>query len=167
MNQQSPERHYSEADLLETYYTQPGASMPVMMHLADCTDCAARYERLEKKVRALASCGHADAVDDQPDTFWARQRIAVMRKIHARPSTFARVTRIAAAAVLVAGLGGWFAARQPEPPPAAVTITAPAEISVAITTPADPWESEELEEFHSIVAWESWDTAAPKNGDQS
>src|SRR5258708_5761924 len=34
-------KHYSEADLLETYYMQPGQSMPVMMHLAECTDAAA------------------------------------------------------------------------------------------------------------------------------
>ena len=26
-------KHYSEADLLETYYTQPGQSMPVMMRI--------------------------------------------------------------------------------------------------------------------------------------
>src|SRR6185503_14006467 len=94
--------HYSEADLLETYYMQPGASMPVMMHLADCSDCAARYERLEKKVRGLSSCAH----DDKPDTFWARQRISVMRKIGTqRSSSFARVTRVAAAALLVGALG--------------------------------------------------------------
>ena len=65
--------HYSEADLLETYYMQPGASMPVMMHLADCSDCAARYERLEKKVRGLSACAH----DDKPETFWARQRLMI------------------------------------------------------------------------------------------
>jgi hypothetical protein len=163
MNQQFSE-HYSEADLLETYYMQPGASMPVMMHLADCSDCAARYERLEKKVRGLSACAH----DDKPDTFWARQRISVMRKIGARPSAFARTARVAAAAVLVAALGGWFSSRQVAPPPATVMApqTAP-EISVQITTPADPWDSEELGEFQSIVAWESWDTPAAKNGDQS
>ena len=44
-------KHFSEAELLETYYTQPGESMPVMMHLASCSDCAARYERLERKLR--------------------------------------------------------------------------------------------------------------------
>ena len=164
MNQQFNE-HYSEADLLETYYMQPGASMPVMMHLADCSDCAARYERLEKKVRGLSACAH----DDKPDTFWARQRISVMRKIGARPSTFARTARVAAAAVLVAALGGWFSvSRQVDAPPATVTMqpTAP-QISVQVTTPADPWDSEELGEFHSIVAWESWDAPATKNGDQS
>jgi anti-sigma factor RsiW len=163
MNQQPSNVHYSEADLLETYYMQPGASMPVMMHLADCSDCASRYERLEKKVRGLSSCAH----DEKPETFWARQRISVMRKVGARPSTFARVSRVAAAAVLVAALGGWFSSRQVTPPPAAIVTPAAPEITVQVTTPADPWDSEELDEFHSIVAWESWDTPTTKIGDQS
>ena len=168
MSQQSHSQHFSEADLLETYYMQPGASMPVMMHLADCSDCAARYERLEKKVRGLSACAHGD----KPDTFWARQRISVLRKVGAqRSSTFARVTRVAAAALLVGALGGWFSSRQVDPPPASVrtvTNTQPApEITVQVTTPDDPWDSEELGEFHSIVAWESWDTPPTQNGDQS
>jgi hypothetical protein len=171
MNQQLPEtsaRHFSEADLLETYYMQPGASMPVMMHLADCTDCASRYERLEKKVRGLSSCAH----DDKPETFWARQRIAVMRKIQ-RPSMLARTTTRVAAAALVAmvAVGGWFTSRRIEPAPAApVSMTAAQttpEITVQVTTPVDPWQSEELGEFQSIVAWESWETPAAQNGDHS
>lgn len=146
MNLQSHNEHYSEADLLETYYMQPGASMPVMMHLANCADCAARYERLEKKVRGLAACAH----DEKPDTFWARQRIAVMRKLP-RHSSVARTMRVAAAALLVATLGGWMASRQTEPPPVQPEIT------VQVTTPADPWESEELDQYQSLVAWESWE----------
>ena len=76
--------HFSEADLLETYYTQPGQSMPVMMHLADCPECAARYERLERKVRGLAACAHDQTIEEKPETFWARQRLSVMRKIDGR-----------------------------------------------------------------------------------
>ncbi len=167
MNQPSHNQHFSEADLLETYYMQPGESMPVMMHLADCSDCAARYERLEKKVRGLSACAH----DDKPDTFWARQRLSVMRKIATRPSAFARVSRIAAAVLIVAALGGWFSSRQVDPAPASVrtaaSIPAAPEITVQATSPADPWDSEELDEFHSLVAWESWDTPQKKNGDAS
>jgi len=160
MNQQSPERHYSEADLLETYYTQPGASMPVMMHLADCSECASRYERLEGKVRGLAACG---THDQQPESFWARQRGSVMRRIEARQrtSTVARFSRVAAAAALVLGLGGWFTlSRAPEAPSVAAVSTmleASSDPSLQVTMPADPWESEELDEFHSLVAWESWE----------
>jgi anti-sigma factor RsiW len=170
MNQQSSDQHYSEADLLETYYMQPGASMPVMMHLADCTDCATRYERLEKKVRGLSSCAH----DDKPESFWARQRIAVMRKVGAKSRTFStrafstRTLRIAASALLVAALGGWMTSQQfTQPQPAPVIVHHAPEITVQVTSPVDPWESEELDEFHSIVAWESWDTAAQQNGDHS
>ena len=48
--------HYTEADLLETYYAEPGASMPVMIHLAGCDGCAAKYERLDRKMREAAVC---------------------------------------------------------------------------------------------------------------
>lgn len=48
--------HFTEADLLETYYMEPGASMPIMMHLASCADCAARYERLDRKMREAGAC---------------------------------------------------------------------------------------------------------------
>jgi hypothetical protein len=155
-------KHYSEADLLETYYTQPGASMPVMMHLADCTDCASRYERLEKKIHALAACEH-----DQPETFWSRQRIAVMRKIDARRSfSAARVMRVAAAALLAISLG-IFATWRTAGPAAETPSRHVAETQTAQrATPSDspmpqgleesPWQSEELSDFHSMVAWESW-----------
>lgn len=158
-------QHYSEADLLETYYTQPGESLPVMMHLADCDECAARYERLEKKIRALGACGH----DDEPETFWTRQRMSILRKVEDRQrrSAYARVTRIAAAAVLVVGLGGvamWD--RKPDVPPTATPTVATVQEAMPSETavPADPWDSEQLDDFQSIVAWESWDE---KNGDQS
>ena len=45
-------KHYSEADLLETYYMLPDQSAPVMQHLRRCDDCIARYNRLEQKLRA-------------------------------------------------------------------------------------------------------------------
>ena len=159
-------QHYSEADLLETYYAQPGASMPVMMHLADCADCAARYERLEQKVRALAACAH-----DEPETFWARQRISIMRKIDARRSfSIARVTRVAAAAVLALLIGGVAVMRVAEAPSRRVAETQTAQ---AVALPVDDaatrqledsaWQSDELSDFHSMVAWESW----VDGGDQS
>jgi len=148
-------QHYSEADLLETYYTQPGASMPVMMHLADCGECAARYERLERKVRALAACEH-----DKPETFWSRQRIAVMRKIDRRRSfSIARVTRVAAAAVLVLVLGGVATLKVAESSSGPV-----AEETLEIPQIDDtPWQSEPLGDYQSMVAWESW----VEGGDQS
>src|SRR5207244_8391711 len=97
-------KHYSEADLLETYYTQPGDSMPVMMHVAECSECAARYQRLDRKLREAAVCN-----TERPETFWSRQRIAIMRKIerHAAAARGAvRTGRGAAAASLGFLLGG-------------------------------------------------------------
>lgn len=159
--------HFSEADLLETYYTKPGESLPVMMHLADCSECAARYERLEAKMRGLRSCSH----DEKPETFWARQRISVMRKIdrrRERTATIARVTRVAAAAMLVLILGAFLTwDRAPQPSSLQVVETVQTATLEDATTRnlevADPWQSEELNDYSSMVAWESW----VEDGDES
>lgn len=162
--------HFSEADLLETYYTQPGESMPVMMHLADCPECAARYERLERKVRGLGSCAH----DEKPETFWARQRLAVMRKIDARrdrKTSASRVLRIAAAAVFVLMLGALITWNRVDKSPSRPTVaettltasSAPLDDSTTRRLDDSPWASDELREYSSMVAWESW----VEDGDQS
>ncbi|HJQ39414.1 MAG TPA: hypothetical protein VKB93_19910 [Thermoanaerobaculia bacterium] len=159
-------QHYSEADLLETYYTQPGDSMPVMMHLAECGECASRYERLEKKVRGLAACEH-----DQPETFWARQRISIMRRVEGQRRT--PVMRYAAAAMLVAVLGGvvtWKAVDESSSRPVVKTETAAQVLDDSATRRLDdsPWQSDELSDYQPIVAWESWVEADTKNnGDRS
>ncbi|HEV3486579.1 MAG TPA: hypothetical protein VG106_14305 [Vicinamibacterales bacterium] len=168
-------QHYSEADLLETYYTQPGESLPVMMHLADCADCAARYERVEKKVRGLAACEH-----DKPETFWARQRMSIMRRIDAegrRTSTFARGARLAAAAALVVVVGGvaTWQVNEESRSQGVEKKTTTASVSLDDSTTrrlddsaaADPWQSDELNEYQSMVAWESWVDADTRNGDTS
>ncbi|MGZ5431607.1 MAG: hypothetical protein ACXW31_05140 [Thermoanaerobaculia bacterium] len=160
-------QHFSEADLLDTYYMRPGESMPVMMHLADCADCAARYERLERKMRGLRECAH----DEKPETFWARQRIAVMRKIDTRRerrASIARVTRIAAAAMLVLILGALVTWRQVDESPSlpvveTVQATSLDDPSTRRLDDSSPWQSDELKDYSSMVAWESW----VEDGDQS
>lgn len=169
--------HYTEADLLETWYTQPGESMPVMMHLADCEACAERYERLSRKLRSLAACDH-----ERPETFWSRQRIAIARKIAGRQEprvSFARVTRFAAAALIVlsiAGLMTWKIEQSTQVPATAsgtvavstAARTEPAASQTAqISMSSDPWQSEALSDYSSIVAWESWVETTPGSGDQS
>ena len=152
-------KHYSEADLLETYYTQPGKSMPVMMHLASCHDCAARYERLEKKLRQAASCN-----TDKPATFWTRQRLQILRRVdaqHAHAATAARTLRVAAAAILAFFLGGAvvYETIQPARQPAPVVRAAPATTVAPAATPGDAhdaWQSDELKDFHNVVEWEAW-----------
>lgn len=148
--------HYSEADLLETYYLQPGESMPVMMHLADCTACAAKYERLERKLREAAAC----TTHERPETFWARQRMSVMRRVASgtRYASVLRTARIAAAAALTFFLGGAvvYKSLEPalEPRPAAVVVRPAAHEEQ--TAAHDPWQSEELQDFHGVVDWETW-----------
>jgi anti-sigma factor RsiW len=153
--------HFTEADLLETYYTKPGESLPVMVHLSECSDCAARYERLEGKMRGLRSCHR----DEKPETFWARQRISIMRKIdqrRERRNAFERVARVAAAAMLILVLGGLLTWNRVEETAPVVQQTAAVE-DVSTDPSLDPWQSEELNEYSSMVAWESW----VENGDQS
>jgi hypothetical protein len=164
-------KHYSEADLLETYYTQPGESMPVMMHLASCTDCAARYERLERKLREAAVCS-----TEKPATFWTRQRLQIMRRVDAhkaQANTAARTLRVAAAAILAFFLGGAVVYETVKPVQHQVVpvVVAAAPTTVAAPAPAidlhDAWQSDELKDFHNVVEWEAWvpdDKAATSKG---
>ena len=139
-------QHYSEADLLETYYTQPGESLPVMMHLADCAACASRYQRLETKIRGLAACH-----DEKPAAFWARQRGSIMRKVGRQRHTPV-LARLAAAALLALVIGSTIAWPIREPK----TVQQPAVEAEVITLSEDPWESESLQEYQPLVEWESW-----------
>jgi len=170
-------KHYSEADLLETYYMQPGQSMPVMMHLANCSDCAARYDRLDRKLREASSCS-----TEKHETFWTRQRHTIMRSIGARrerSATAVRTWRFVAAALLAFLLGGAVMyeslapARRAEAPPEKVAVSPlkkPGPTTPPTAVPAnddlllhDAWQSEELREFHGVVQWESWtDTKTAK-----
>ena len=151
-------KHYSEADLLETYYTQPGESMPVMMHLADCRDCAARYERLERKLRETAAC-HTE----KPATFWTRQRMQIMRRVdkqQAHTAIAARTLRVAAVAILSFFLGGALVYETVKPTqqhPVTVMKTVPVTAPAPTTNDIhDAWQSDELKDFHNVVEWESW-----------
>ncbi len=156
--------HFTEADLLETYYMQPGESMPVMMHLASCEVCAERYNALERKLRQAASC----STTEKHETFWTRQRMMIQRRIadgRERAASRMQVTRVAAAAVLAFFLGGVFVYRTVDPQqPAAPTTTAQATVQSQAQpsledsqlAPHDPWQSEELSAFHSVVQWETW-----------
>ncbi|HXA18456.1 MAG TPA: hypothetical protein VN380_15795 [Thermoanaerobaculia bacterium] len=152
-------KHYNEADLLETYYTQPGESMPVMMHLADCQECAARYARLERKLREAAVC-----TTEKPATFWTRQRLQIMRRVdaqHAHAKTTARTLRVAAAAILSFFLGGAVVYEtvrpvQHQPAPVVAAPSAAVAPAAAVTNLHDAWQSDELKDFHNVVEWEAW-----------
>ncbi len=158
--------HYSEADLLETYYMQPGDSMPVMMHLASCSECEARYGRLERKLREAAACPA-----EKPETFWSRQRLSIMRRIAARPvrARIGVTARIAAAALLafVSGAALVYHETKPARPAAAASpaaVVAKAPTVDEMHAPINPWQSEELKQYHDVVQWEAW---VEPNGDGS
>jgi hypothetical protein len=134
--------------------------MPVMMHLADCSECAARYERLERKLREAAACN-----TEKPATFWTRQRLQIMRRVDAQQShanTARRTLRIAAAAVLSFFLGGAvvYETVKPAHQPVHVINVAPVAAQTAPVPSAadihDAWQSEELQDFHNVVEWEAW-----------
>jgi hypothetical protein len=161
-------KHYSEADLLETYYMQPGDSMPVMMHLADCADCRTKYERLERKLREAAACNV-----ERPATFWARQRLSIMRRIDTQRAQGAVVTRnlrVAAAALLAFFLGGVVVYKAVEPAlkrQPVVISNHPSPVSATtdeLQLPRDPWQSDELQDFHGVVQWESWVSETKRAG---
>ena len=155
-------KHFSEADLLETYYMQPGESMPVMMHLAACSECAERYKRLERKLREAAAC------PAKPVTFWAFQRGSIMRRVEAERRQSARAPRtwrVAAAAVLAFFLGGAVVYETVRPGLKPVqrtetmaTAASPAPDASLPDVTVDPWQSDELKDFHAVVQWESWVT---------
>lgn len=166
-NEMTNERHYTEADLLETYYTEPGASMPVMMHLARCSDCAARYERLARKLRGLSACD-----TERSESFWASQRASILGRIGAQSEgRFGRrVAGLAAAAAFVLAIGGVATWKQLAPAaavestPAISVIAQDAEAEDAQIA-ADPWQSEQLRDFQDVVEWESWvDPGTQKEG---
>src|SRR5258706_144003 len=156
-------KHYSEAELLETYYMMPDQSVPVMQHLRTCDECIGRYNRLEQKLRAAAAC------PTKPVTFWAFQRGSIMRRVYATGREAARAPRtwrVAAAAMLAFFLGGAvvYETIKPVPRPAAPSASrragyaaAATQASVAAAEPeltVDPWQSDELQDFHAVVQWE-------------
>ena len=175
-------KHYSEVDLLESHYLKPCMNTEVMAHLDSCAECADRYARLEEKLRSAA----VEKNVEKPETFWARQKLSIVRRAEERRAkhiSTARTLRVAAAAVLAFFLGGVVVYEAVEPGLNAPVEKHTATMATAATTESkvktadskvktedvqsvrDPWQSDELTEFHDMVKWESW--VETKNGGQS
>lgn len=164
--------HYSEADLLEMHYLKPCMNTAMLAHIDSCAECTAKMKRLEEKLRSV-EC----ETPQMPETFWQRQRISILRRAEGekRKATAAgRALRVAAAAILAFLLGGVVTYRSLEPrlnAPARTQTTATTTMA-ATSTPVsddpqilrDPWQSDELNDFHSVVKWETWIDA--KSGGQ-
>lgn len=155
-------KHYSEADLLETYYMQPDEASAIIAHVNECADCQERYRRLARKLRETASCS-----TEKPATFWTRQRLMIMRAVdQAREQSHRtnRTLRVAAATTLAFLLGGAVVYKSLEPtlkqPPVIVQqqTAAPVTPTDDLQIPRDPWQSEDLKDFGAVVQWESWMT---------
>lgn len=150
-------KHFSEADLLETYYMTPDQASPLIAHVNQCQECQQRYQTLARKLREISACPA-----EKPSTFWTRQRLMILRSIERmrqRPHRAARIARIAAAAVIVFTLGG-VTVYETVPKKTAVVVSqpasAPATGSDDLQLPRDPWDSEELKDFSAVVEWQSW-----------
>ncbi len=155
--------HYSEADLLEMHYLKPCMNTAMLEHVENCAECRTKMQRLEEKLRSVAC-----ETPDKPESFWAQQRASIARRTQQTPrwsGSIARTLRVAAAAVLAFFLGGVLVYRALEPrlttTPDARTATA--SVTAAAQKPADelqltrdPWQSDELNDFHSVVSWETW-----------
>jgi predicted anti-sigma-YlaC factor YlaD len=149
-------KHYSEADLLETYYMQPDEATPIVAHVNDCQECQDRYRRLAQKLRDMAACP-----TDKPATFWTRQRLMIMRAVdnaRQQPHRAVRVGRVAAAALLAFVLGAAVVYKTVEPSlkKVPVAVSAPVTSTDDLQVPRDPWQSDELKDFGTVVQWESW-----------
>lgn len=166
--------HYSEVDLLETHYLKPCMNTDVMVHLDRCPECAERYAKLEEKLRGAAS----ELSVDKPETFWARQKLSILRHAEQRRAdgrSRVRTLRVAAAAFLAFFLGGALVYEVIEPglnapvekhsPAINSTVSDAKSKSDDVQAVKDPWQSDELKDFHSVVQWESW--VEPKSGGQS
>src|SRR5438105_7799286 len=134
-------KHYTEADLLETYYMQPDEASNIITHVNECRECQERYRRLAQKLRDVAACP-----SDKPPTFWTRQRMIITRAVEnarRQSDTAARTGRIAAAAMLAFVLGGAVVYKTIPPKPQVVVVTPPTvTTSVAsddLQIPRDPW----------------------------
>ncbi|HEY5610756.1 MAG TPA: hypothetical protein VIL97_06100 [Thermoanaerobaculia bacterium] len=171
-------KHYTEAEMLELHYI-PGGLVPAIRHLPECEECHATFEKLQRKLHEAARSACADVVERKPETFWSRQRIAIMRAIERqsapkRPAVYS-AKRLAVAAILVLVIGGSAAlvtlqvmSPKSETPSRDLvqiqTVEHTEEMGVELLdlqASNDPWDAKELESFGEVVEWESWIGSEP------
>ena len=96
----------------------------------------------------------------KPATFWAFQRGSIMRRVEgARRGSgrTPRTWRVAAAAVLAFFLGGAVVYETVKPVPVRREVPAiQAHLEGTPELTIDPWQNDELKDFHAVVEWESW-----------
>ncbi len=162
-------RHWDDASLLEAHYLETTGHAELAEHLSDCGDCRMRLSEVVSIAREVGTEA------ELPDTFWTRQRMIVEKRVAAADAAarpLLRMMHVAVAAMLALVLGGFLFYRSTSqlPQPLAVTHSATTRVVTPATEelmiPHDPWESEQLKDFSSVVEWESLvDKTA--TGDQS
>lgn len=166
-------RHFDDTDLLASVLGDDDSAA----HLDDCADCRERHARVRSALRASVP-----SPAEQPDAFWLRQQHLIQRRIEQQKREAShpwRVLSVAAAALLAFVLSGVGIYRNLQhPAPVAVTQTASVATVQNTTTASattddaslqssqDPWASDELKGYRSVVEWESWVDTKSK-GDQS
>jgi len=160
-------KHYGTGELLAHAYLPEDDS--VSRHLAVCDECRTRFTAVRAELDRHAS---EPVGSEKPETFWKRQELGVMRAIEKRGTRMPGVpAQIAAAAALLFIVTAFLAGRgsvssvSPTASVVTATVASTATTSTAaaqenglttnqITT--DPWQSEQLQEFQSVVDWETW-----------
>ncbi len=168
-------RHYQDNDLL-AHALLPDHDAELALHVGACEACGARFRVLND---GLSRLGAAKGEREMPETFWKRQELGVMRTIDERRRRMPGIgARIAAAAAVVLVVAAFWAGRGSVSTVPLTSTMVTATIASTATTAAsqtqenvftgsqvtsDPWQSEQLEDFQTVVAWESWVEADQKN----
>lgn len=161
-------KHYGNDELVAHAFL-PDEDPEIALHLANCTRCAQRFDDTREVLRRHAGSGN---VSEKSETYWKRQELSVMRSID---ESRRRVRGIgagfaAAAAIVFVVVGFWAGRGSVATSPLTSTISSTAIASTAtqatgatqdagLTTSqlaTDPWESEQLQDFQNVVAWETW-----------
>ncbi|MGK2856364.1 MAG: hypothetical protein ACSLFQ_04080 [Thermoanaerobaculia bacterium] len=161
-------KHYGNDELVAHAFL-PDEDPEIALHLASCVRCAQRFDDTREALRRHAGAGDAA---EKMETFWKRQELSVMRSIDEkrRRARGLGAGFAAAAAIVFVVVGFWAGRGSVATTPltttiASATIASTATQSVGATQDTgfatsqlatDPWESEQLQDFQSVVAWETW-----------
>ncbi|MFA6955517.1 MAG: hypothetical protein WC538_06555 [Thermoanaerobaculia bacterium] len=161
-------KHYGTGELLAYAYLPEDDA--VSRHLDGCDACMGRFKTLRAELDRHAS---EPIGAERPETFWKRQELSVMRAIETRGRRASWLTaRFAAAAaavlfVVTAFLAGRGSVTSATATSTVVTATVASTATSSIATSqesgltssqlsTDPWQSEQLQDFQSVVDWETW-----------
>lgn len=160
-------KHYGTGELLAHAYLPEDDA--VSRHLAACDECRSCFAAVRAELDRHAS---QPIGSEMPETFWKRQELGVMRAIDKRGSRMTGFSaQIAAAAALLfvvtAFLLGRGSVATVIPASTVVTATVASTATTSVTVAqdgglttsqisTDPWQSEQLQDFQTVVDWETW-----------